>query len=104
MICKMYAKLDKMAAKCGDVGDCDDVDLFLDSQVKSFSRPEALMYFQHAGLIDREECRRRLVRIYDKYRSEGMLKMKSDLRCAISFLDVEAYLEKNRAEPRTLSH
>lgn len=104
MICKMYTKLDKMAMKCGDVGDCDDVDLFLDSQVKSFSRPEALMYFQHAGLIDREECRRRLVRIYDQYRSEGMLKMKSDLRCAISFLDVEAYLEKNRAEPRTLSH
>lgn len=104
MICKIEAKLEKMMEKCKDVASRDGIDPFLDSQVKSFSRPEALMYFQHIGLIDREECRERLERTYNQNKSEGMYKIRSDLRCAVSFLDMDVYLEKNRAEPRTLSH
>lgn len=104
MVRKIEVKLNNMAERCGGITNRDDIDSFLDSQVKSFSRPEALMYFQHVGLIDREECRERLEKIYNHSKLEGMCKIKSDLRCAISFLDMDNYLEKGRAEPRTLSH
>ena len=64
MIHNMQSKLDEMAEKCRHITISDDINPFLDSQVKSFSRPEALMYFQHVGLISREDCRERLERIY----------------------------------------
>ncbi|MEA4977771.1 MAG: hypothetical protein VB016_04390 [Methanomassiliicoccaceae archaeon] len=66
----------------------------------------ALMYFQYAGLINREDCRRRLLKMCnDGQCTDKDGRMKSDIRCAITYLDMKEYIEKiNRAEPRTLSH
>lgn len=62
------------------------------------------MYFQHIGLIDSEESRKRLKQIHDRNVANGIHEIRSDLRCAVAFLDMDRYLKKGRAEPRTLSH
>lgn len=106
MIARIESKIESMKTRCGSDLTSECIDTFLESQVKSFPRCEALMYFQYAGLINREDCRRRLLKMYnDGQCTDKNGRMKSDIRCAITCLDMKEYMEKiNRAEPRTLSH
>lgn len=104
MIRRMYLKIKEIEEKCPKDMCAENIDEFLKSQTVSFPRCDALMYFQHIGIIDREQCRVKLQAIYDMEKDEygGSTKIKTDLRCAISHLDVQKYLEEMRAEPRTL--
>ncbi len=105
MIERIESKIDNMSRKCNCDLAHDDIDDFLSSQVRSFPRCEALMYFQSIGKISKEDCRKRLLNLYES----GMCldekgNMKTDIRCAISHLDLQEYRNKCCAEPRTLSH
>lgn len=89
---RIESKIEAMSRKCSEVRTADEIDDFLSAQVKSFSRCEALMYFQSAGVISREECRNRLLEMYERggcVDSRGH--MKTDIRCAISHLDMKEY-------------
>ena len=104
MIEKMSSKIEEIKEKCPKDMRAEDIDEFLKSQTVSFPRCDALMYFQHIGIIDREQCRVKLQAIYEieKNRYGGSTKIKTGLRCAVSHLDVQEYLKKGCAEPRTL--
>ena len=106
MIDRLNSKIEEISKKCPYNISVNDIDDFLNSQRKSFPRCEALMYFQHAGIIDREECRKKLLTLYNE--EEKIIgprtKIKPDMRSAISYLDLQECLEKLCAEPRTLSH
>lgn len=103
MILNMESKISKISGKCSSVLCSADIDSFLENQVKSFSRPEAIMYFQSRGIIDSYESRKRLESFHKANCEKGLCSIKSDLRCAISYLDYYEY-RNSRAEPRTLSH
>ena len=105
MISGISQILDGMGDECKDILNEEEIDVFLESKVKSFSRCKALMFFQSKGVIDRETCRRKLLKGYNDgefINDKG--RMKSELRCAITYLDMQDYMGMLRAKPRTLSH
>lgn len=80
----------KMESKCSAVDSASDIDEFLNAQVKSFSKADALMYFLSKGIIDREECRKRLLDLYcEEFKQfRELTKIGTDIRRATTYLDM----------------
>jgi hypothetical protein len=98
---KLSQKIQILNERCSAVESKDDIPGFLDCQIKSFPRFEAIAFFHYSGLLSREECRCILERLYnadiDKYKDEA--RMTSGLRAAISMLDLREYEEKIAQRP-----
>ncbi len=103
---RLSQKMEEMKKRCSAVEKREDIQRFINGQVKTFPRCEALAYFFYVGFLSREECRLKLKEYYEDELSlyKDNVKISTGLRAAITVLDFKEYENRLRTETCTLSH